>query len=168
MWFQASQDKRNVSIPVLHQGLSVTELEAQMLARGGFVGQQQQQQLPPQVHQQAGASQPAQRPAQGVYNQGSSGLYSPSAAAALARLTQSAQQGHQPQASMAGSPSVQGLSPMLQSSVLANQMQQRQARSNPPGYGSRPGLSPPHLCIPAACTDGDDALRCRLPGSLDN
>ena len=131
-----------------------------MLARGGFVGQQQQQ-LPP-VHQQAGGPQPAQRPAQGVYNQGNSGLYSPSAAAALARLTQSAQQGHQPQASMAGSPSVQGLSPMLQSSVLANQMQQRQARSNAPGYGSRPGLSHPQLSCSTsrvlACSDGNDAL----------
>lgn len=100
------------------QGLSVTELEAQMLARGGFSQQQQ--------HQQAPGPQPAQRPAQPVYNHGNSGLYSPSAAAALARLTQSAQQGHQPQSGVASSPNVQR-------SGLATQMQQRQGRSNGPG-----------------------------------
>ena len=113
------------------QGLSVTELEAQMLAGGAFSQHQQ-----PQVH----PPQPAQRPAQGVYNHGNSGLYSPSAAAALARLTQSAQQGHQPQPGVASSSNVQRLSPMLQGNVLASQMQQRQGRSPGP-YAGRPGQS---------------------------
>ena len=113
--------------------MSVTELEAQMLARGAF----SQQQLH-QAHQQAPGPQPAPRPAQPVYNHGNSGLYSPSAAAALARLTQSAQQGHQPQSGVASSPNVQRMSPMLQGNVLANQMQQRQGRSNGSG---RPGES---------------------------
>lgn len=117
-----------------------------MLARGGF-GQQQQQ---PQTiaHQQAGLPQPGHRPPQNVYSQGSSssGLYSPSAAAALARLTQSAQQGHQAQPSLASSPNLQRLSPLLQSSVLANQMQQRQGRtSGPPGFAGRPGQHPVSL-----------------------
>ena len=121
---------------LLLQGLSVTELEAQMLARGAYSPQPPQQF---QVHQQA-PPQPAPRPPQGVYNPGNSGLYSPSAAAALARLTQSAKQGHQPQSNLATSPNVQRLSPMLQSSVLANQLQQRQARTGPPpGYASRTG-----------------------------
>lgn len=114
------------------QGLSVSELEAQMLTGGSAFSQPQQ----PQAH----LPQPVQRPAQGVYNHGNSGLYSPSAAAALARLTQSAQQGHQPQPGVASTPH-QRLSPMLQGNVLANQMQQRQGRSPGPSYAGRPGQS---------------------------
>ena len=128
------------------QGLSVTELEAQMLARGVFGQQQQQPQA--MAHQQAGLPQPGHRPPQISYSQGSSssGLYSPSAAAALARLTQSAQQGHQAQPSLASSPNLQRLSPLLQSSLLANQMQQRQGRtSGPPGFAGRPGQHQTHL-----------------------
>lgn len=140
---------------MLLQGLSVTELEAQMLARGAF-GQQQQ----PQGHQQApGLPQPAQMPAQPVYNHGNSGLYSPSAAAALARLTQSAQQGHQPQPGVPSSPNVQRLSPMLQSSLLANQMQQRQGCANGGPYGGRPGQSYNPQCallnVAKGMLDGD-------------
>lgn len=130
-------------LPLPLQGLSVTELEAQMLARGGFGQQQQQPQA--MAHQQAGLPQPGHRPPQNVYSQGSSssGLYSPSAAAALARLTQSAQQGHQAQPSLASSPNLQRVSPLLQSSLLANQMQQRQGRtSGPPGFAGRPGGHP--------------------------
>lgn len=115
------------------QGLSVTELEAQMLSRGSAFSQPQQ----PQAH----LPQPVQRPAQGVYNHGNSGLYSPSAAAALARLTQSAQQGHQPQPGVPSTPNVQHLSPMLQGNVLANQMRQRQGPSPGPSYAGRPGQS---------------------------
>ena len=119
----------------------MTELEAQMLARGyGQHQLQPQPQAQAPALKQAGLSQAGSRPGQGVYNPRNSGLYSPSAAAALARLTQSAQQGHQPQAALAGSPNVQRLSPLLQNSALANQMQQRQARTAPPGFGSRPGL----------------------------
>ena len=141
------------------QGLSVTELEAQMLARGAF-GQQQQQ---PQTiaHQQAGLPQPGHRPPQNVYSQGSSssGLYSPSAAAALARLTQSAQQGHQAQPSLASSPNLQRLSPLLQSTLLANQMQQRQGRtSGPPGFAGRPGQHQIRLPLPTELTPTLHAL----------
>ena len=120
--------------------MSVTELEAQMLAHGTFSQQQQQ------AHIQAPGPQTAQRPGQPVYNHGNSGLYSPSAAAALARLTQSAQQGHQPHSGVASSPNVQRLSPMLQGSVLANQMQQRQGRSNGPGRPGESHQSQPCLC----------------------
>ncbi|KAA6418002.1 MAG: hypothetical protein FRX49_12002 [Trebouxia sp. A1-2] len=145
------------------QGLSVTELEAQMLARGGF-GQQQQQ---PQTiaHQQAGLPQPGHRPPQNVYSQGSSssGLYSPSAAAALARLTQSAQQGHQAQPSLASSPNLQRLSPLLQSSVLANQMQQRQGRtSGPPGFAGRPGAAG-QMSMPPPMSGGAAAMPGGMP-----
>ena len=125
------------------QGLSVTELEAQMLARGVF-GQQPQA----MAHQQAGLPQPGHRPPQIAYSQGSSssGLYSPSAAAALARLTQSAQQGHQAQPSLASSSNLQRLSPLLQSSLLANQTQQRQGHTcGPPGFAGRPGQHQTHL-----------------------
>ena len=110
--------------------MSVTELEAQMLARGAFS----------QQHQQAPGPQPAQRPAQLVYNHGNSGLYSPSAAAALARLTQSAQQGHQPQSGVASSPSVQRPG-------LATQMQQRQGRSNGPGPPGQYAASSPQKYV---------------------
>lgn len=122
------------------QGLSVTELEAQMLARGGLPQQQQSQ-----AYQQAGLSQSGQRPPQNLYPSSSSSLYGPSAAAALARLTQSAQQGHQ--ASLSSTPN-QRLSPLLQSSMLANQMQMRQVqgqgqgRTSGAGYVGRPGQRP--------------------------
>lgn len=95
------------------QGLSVADLEARMLYQQQ---DQQQRQVQPQSH------------AQNNYNQSSSGLYSPSAAAALARLTQSTQQS-QPQSLQ----SMNRNDAMLQS-VLANQLQQRQASPANPAY----------------------------------
>ena len=108
------------------QGLSVADLEARMLFQQR---QQQQQQQSQQTMQQHGA--PTQRPhSQNAYHQSSGGLYSPSAAAALARLTQSTQQ--------APTQGVQGLSrnDLMQKSVLANQQQH-----HVPGlaYANRPG-----------------------------
>lgn len=146
----AASVRRQFDVPcACLQGLSVTELEAQMLARGGFSQQQQPQ---AQVHQQAGLPQPGQRPAQSVYSQSSSGLYSPTAAAALARLTQSAQQGHQAQPTLANSPNLQRLSPLLQSSILANQMQQRQGRpTSGPVYVGRPGKLPSAFVLCRMC-----------------
>ena len=107
------------------QGLSVADLEARMLF------QQQQQQQSQQTMQQHGA--PPQRPhAQNAYAQSSGGLYSPSAAAALARLTQSTQQ--------AQTQGMQGLSrnDLMHKSVLANQQQQQHSVPGP-GYANRPG-----------------------------
>lgn len=157
------------------QGLSVTELEAQMLSHGSF-GQQQPQTA---AHQQSGVPQPGQRPPQNPYSQGSSsGLYSPSAAAALARLTQSAQQGHQAQPSLGGSPNPQRLSPLLQSSMLATQMQQRQGRPPGPAYAARPGKQQfgstalePNLCpLPAEkisqCVSSPPVTATCIPSSI--
>ena len=104
------------------QGLSVSDLEARMLYQ-----QQSQQSMP--HHRQL----PPQPHAQKAYNN-NSGLYSPSAAAALARLTQSTQQ--QPQPS-----SLQSLNrnDPMQHSALASQLQQRQNPPAGPAYANRPG-----------------------------